>query len=84
MSKVTLGCLAAFVCGLAGCGPTGTQPPNKEQERYRIIWHPPHGMPTVWTTPHAPWANSYGFIFILADGRRVQVSGNVIIEEQYR
>jgi hypothetical protein len=84
VSKVTLGCLAALICGLAGCEPVSTQTPNKEQDKYRIVWYPPHGIPTIWTTPHAPVADTYGFIFILADGRRVQVSGNVVIEEKYR
>lgn len=66
---------------LAGCSMEKVKTPQANNDKFRITLLFEKRMDAVWTTPYRPWADNYGFIFILADGREMRVSGDVIIEQ---
>jgi hypothetical protein len=55
--------------------------PKASTDKYRITQCFEKRMDLVWTTPHKPVADLYGFRFMLADGSEVRVSGDIIIRE---
>lgn len=66
---------------LVGCRWEKAKTPELNNDKYRITLYFEHRIDYVWTTPNRPWADNYGYVFILADGREMRVSGHVIIEQ---
>lgn len=66
---------------LVGCNMEKEKTPHNSNDKYRITQCFEKRMDLVWTTPHKPVADKYGFIFLLADGSEVRISGDIIIQE---
>ena len=66
---------------LVGCRMEKVKTPEVNNDKYRITLLFNNRMDVVWTTPYRPLADNYGYHFILADGREMRVSGDVIIEQ---
>jgi hypothetical protein len=74
-------CLSVLALLLVGCKFEKEKTANTGNDKYRITLYFEHRIDYVWTTPDRPWADRYGYVFMLADGREVRVSGQVIIEQ---
>lgn len=66
---------------LVGCRMEKVKTPEVNNDKYRITLYFEHRNDYVWTTPNQPLADRYGYVFTLADGREMRVSGDVIIEQ---
>ena len=66
---------------LAGCRLEQEKTTPVNNDKYRITLCFERRVDYVWTTPNRPWADNYGYVFILADGTVVRISGQVIITE---
>ena len=73
--------LSVMALLLVGCNMQKEQTPHNSNDKYRIIQCFEKRMDLVWTTPHKPVADKYGFTFMLADGSEVRISGHIIIQE---
>ena len=89
MSRVTLGILAAFVCGLSGCDQRAATLTHTESREpcWRIYYMPPteyRSWDRVWETRNTPVPLGSGYYFTTDSGRVVMVSGSVVIEQTTR
>jgi len=66
---------------LVGCRWEKSKTPELNNDKYRITLYFEDRVDYVWTTPHRPCTDLYGYVFTLADGREMRVSGQVIIEQ---
>ena len=74
-------CLSVLALLLVGCNLEKEKTVNTGNDKYRITLYFEHRLDYVWITPYRPWSSDYGYVFILADGREMRVSGQVIIEQ---
>ena len=69
---------------LVGCD-VAVRDCNQEnnEKMYKVMLFPPHGPHEEWHTSRRPWPDGTGYVFRLDDGREIQVSGSIIVEQMY-